>query len=338
MIKIHLLCDYKGFFGSKYTAKPYRSGMNKKHLKEYFKEDGFELEFLQFSEIDFRNDYTGMIFLYTSAEDDNLLYKNYIEDVVFGLELCGAIVIPSFKYLRAANNKVMMEIVRTSSLLADINNIKSFHFGCIEEVKEHIIEDKKWVFKIADGAQGRGVGAGTGKNLLVSLKKLSRSISWYSEFKDFIRRLKHPGYIPESKYRRKFILQEYIDGLKFDYKVLVYGSKVFVLKRYNRANDFRASGSGNFVFEKDVPRQILNFASKIIQDLDVPNISLDIAFNGSEVFLIEFQCVYFGSTTIEKAPFYFTFKNNIWNCIEAKSDLEKVYVNSIISYLKGRSE
>lgn len=133
-------------------------------------------------------------------------------------------------------------------------------------------------------------------------------------------------------------MQEFIVGLKFDYKVLVYGSKVFVLKRYNRANDFRASGSGNFVFEKDIPGQILNFAYKIIQDLNVPNISLDLAFNGSEVFLIEFQCVYFGSTTIEKAPFYFTFENSIWNCIEATSEIEKEYVNSIISYLNGRME
>lgn len=148
MNKIHLLCDYKGLFGSKYTAKPYRSGMNKKLLKEYFNEEGFEPEFLQFSEIDFRNDYSGLIFLYTSAEDDSLRYKNYIEDVILGLEMCGAIVIPSFKYLRAANNKVMMEILRTSSLLADINNIKSLHFGCLEEVKVHIIKDKNGFLRL----------------------------------------------------------------------------------------------------------------------------------------------------------------------------------------------
>ena len=48
-----------------------------------------------------------------------------------------------------------------------------------------------------------------------------------------------------SVHNRKFIVQNYIDGLSGDYKVLKYGSKFYSLYRKNRDNDFRASGGAN---------------------------------------------------------------------------------------------
>ena len=44
--------------------------------------------------------------------------------------------------------------------------------------------------------------------------------------------------------------------------------------------------------------------------------------------------VYFGTTTIEKSPFYFTKKNSKWILHDDKSELEKTYVDSIVKYIE----
>ena len=38
-----------------------------------------------------------------------------------------------------------------------------------------------------------------------------------------------------------------------------------------------------------MPKEVLNYAEKIYNDLNVPNLSLDIAFDGNECYLFEFQ-------------------------------------------------
>jgi len=69
---------------------------------------------------------------------------------------------------------------------------------------------------------------------------------------------------------------------------------------------------------------------------NVPIISLDIGFDGKDFHLIEFQFLHFGTTTIEKAPFYFQKNKNIWEPIDGKSDLEKVYVDSVCDFIENK--
>ena len=125
MRKIILLTDYQGRFSSKMPTVPYMSGMDKDLLKNEFIKRGCTVEYLNYPDLDFRNgDYKKAFVLYTSSEDDDLFYKSYIEDIIFGLELQGAYTIPSFKYLKAHHNKVFMEILRDQSNLQKIKTIK----------------------------------------------------------------------------------------------------------------------------------------------------------------------------------------------------------------------
>ena len=57
MKKIYALTDYKNHFGSKWKANPYRSGYDKELLKKYFHKYGFDLEFFQLSNVDFRDNF-----------------------------------------------------------------------------------------------------------------------------------------------------------------------------------------------------------------------------------------------------------------------------------------
>ncbi len=69
---------------------------------------------------------------------------------------------------------------------------------------------------------------------------------------------------------------------------------------------------------------------------DVPNISIDIAFNGNKFHLFEFQAVYFGTTTIAESTFYFMKVNDRWEMFKEKSELEKEYVDSIVKFINRK--
>ena len=336
MNKIYILTDYKNIFGSKHNATPYRSGMDKDLLKKYFEIYEFEAIFLKYSDINFRKmNLKDQYVLYTSSEDIGGLYKNYIEDIIYGLHIQGAKIIPDYKYLKAHNNKVFMEILRDLTINDDINFIQSHYFGTLEELTNNINKiEFPVVIKSAAGAMSRGVYFANNKNELIkNAKKISRSKYIFDELWDLGRAIKHKGYIKESKYRNKFIVQNFIPNLKNDWKILIYGDRYYILYRGVRDNDFRASGSGKFIFTDDIPNGILDYAKQIFDILNVPNLSIDIAFDGNKFYLLEFQAIYYGTTTIEKSSFYFKNINNSWEIIKEKPILEKIYVESILNFI-----
>ncbi len=341
MKTIYLLLDYKEMFGTKRYATPYRSGMDKKVLMKYFNENGYDLKSLSFSDIDFRTmDFKKEYVLYTSSEDNNYHYKSYIEDICYALQLQGAILIPEYKYLRAHSNKVFMECLRDLSSLQPIKNIKSHHFGTMEELKKkkHML-GAKVVVKAAGGAMSKYVSLATNVDeLLKQAAKVSRTRAIIYELWDWGRSLKHKGYTRESKYRNKFVVQNFVPDLPNDWKILSFGKKYYVLYRGTRRNDFRASGSGKFQFREDLPCGILDFAENVYDSFDVPNISIDVAFDGKNFYLVEFQAIYFGSTTIQKSPFYFTKNKSRWVIHKDKSIIEKEYVDSIVGYIKNKGK
>lgn len=338
--KILILTDYKGFFGSKQKSRIYRGGMDIPRMIELFSQHGYEAKTVPFFKINLNEIRKSKpIVLYTSSEDFGGHYKSYIEDIVYHLEESGITVVPRFSCLRAHNNKVAMELLRERSDFEPIKTIRSRFFGTVEELIKAIDElEFPAVIKSAAGAMSRGVAkAETPEELLKAAKRISRTLYFRHDIKELLRLIKYRNsYVRESFHRNKFIVQNLIPGLVNDWKVLVYNNRCYALYRGNRDNDFRASGSGKFVFKKELPDGMLDFAITIKQHFDVPNISLDIGYDGRRFHLFEFQFVYFGTTTLEKADFYFEKQKGRWICIDEYSSLEEVYVNSIIDYLESR--
>jgi hypothetical protein len=81
---------------------------------------------------------------------------------------------------------------------------------------------------------------------------------------------------------------------------------------------------------------MFEYAEAVFKTLDVPNVSLDIGFDGNNFYLFEFQAVYFGSFTVEKAPFYFKKDGNKWISVNSTSVLEDIYADSIVYYIRQR--
>lgn len=340
--QIIALTDYKNKFGSKHFDVPYRSGMDKDLLSDLFNENGFHIEFEYFHKVDLRNveRYRGIYVIYTSSEDIGYHYKSYIEDIIFGLEQIGAILIPAYKFLRANNNKVFMEFLRTSIL--GINDFYSKHYGSLKDVLLDIdFLTFPVVFKTAEGSSGTGVHLIKNKRELVRIVKKKKNYSYFKEdIKDLIRYYLHKGYQRESIYRSKFILQPFIPNLKNDWKVLIFGDAFFVLNRGVRKNDFRASGSKtNYRTDVDavIPEGLLDYAKMIFEKCSVPHMSLDIMHDGQKFYLIEFQALYFGTSTINMSKNFFQHTNNSWKVIPIEHRLEEFYSKSIINFIENEN-
>ncbi|WP_236137217.1 ATP-grasp domain-containing protein [Mongoliitalea daihaiensis] len=75
--------------------------------------------------------------------------------------------------------------------------------------------------------------------------------SFFGVIKSCYRILNIPRYaklLPKERFEVCF--QDFIPDNEFDIRIIVIGGKAFAIKRLVRKNDFRASGSGNIVYEK----------------------------------------------------------------------------------------
>jgi glutathione synthase/RimK-type ligase-like ATP-grasp enzyme len=345
MKEIILITDYKNNFGSKWNAFPYRSGLDKNYLIQLFNERNIHVTKKNFSEINF-NDLTwqNKWVLYNSSEDYGLFYKSYVEDIILGLQLSGANLLPRYELLRAHENKVFMEVLRQVRIPLSHQTILSQSFGTKEEALS-IIDSGKIIFpcilKLAYGAMSKGVYLiKDQKELIRYIERFGKTMNKKRWLHELVRAYKHKGYIKESRFQKKFILQPFIEGLSHDWKVLIYGNKVFTLKREVRKDDFRASGSGrNYKTgsDSDFPVQFLDFVYEFYTSLDTPNISIDFALNDEKPYIFEFQSIGFGTSTQFKSKDFYQKSENGWELMENIFDQETIYVESIVNYIERKS-
>lgn len=341
---IFCLTDYKDIFGSKFDAVPYRSGYDKDLLTQLFSKHNLNAVFLNASQVNiFTNNWKDKLVLYTSSEEYNLYYKSFIEDIVFGLKEAGAILIPEAVFLRANNNKVFMEIASQAKLPKHLQTLPGMYFGSYTELEQAVKESTfkyPCVLKASAGAKSRGVHLAKSEvELLRKAKKISNTFSFKIQFKEYIRTKLHKGYIPETAYQGKFIIQPFVAGLKNDWKILIYGEKYFILKRSVRLNDFRASGSGidyKSGSASEFPMEMLNFVREYFLAMDVPNLSIDFGYDGEKGYVFEYQAIHYGTYTQQKSKDYYEFIGNKWELKESQMSNEEVYVCSIAEYLKRK--
>lgn len=339
MEKIYLFTDYRGQF---YSSIKYRgAAVDLERLKEYFLKRDIELVVRPFSRVDFRaQDYKDRWILYQSSEDPGLFYRSYLDDIIFGLYLQGAKLIPNLAQFRAHHNKHFLEILRDLHTLPEIKNLDSKRYGTYEDYLNEVnnLGNETFVLKSSHSSKSKGVFLLDSQNKKVKLPKIiSRTFS-LQNLRYFIEKLK-TGNKPLliSNHRRKFILQQYVDGLQGDYRVVVYGKKFYVLYRKNRPDDFRASGSMRFNYNIELPTELLDYSKKVFDSFDVPYIALDIGVKDGEFFLFEFQFLSFGQYTLEKSSFYYHNKNEVWQKEHEEPDLEKEIATSVFEFIKSHS-
>ena len=325
------------------------TSMDVDKIKTYFLSNGYNINVYKFSELNLSEDYHGVYILYQSSEAEGSFYKRYIEDLIYFLEKQGAIVIPKYEMLKAHHNKIFMEMIRSKFVDASLKTLKSMCYGSWVDAQNYNSHFPV-VIKQSSGSAGEGVFlAKNRKEYIKQIKKAGNILIAPSLTDLFIYYIKNTVkkllkyFLPsKSKYLQyntepvstSLIVQPFIEGLNGDYKVLIFGRKYYALYRKNRDNDFRASGSGKFF---EVPEEehegLFNFAKKIAIEIEFPILGIDIAFDGKEYHLLEFQMIHLGPIALQKSKFWYEFHDGKWIRYEGVSDLEEEFSQTINEYI-----
>lgn len=266
--------------------------------------------------------------------DPSLIQQKYHIDVLeFLLERDHMCIYPELSLIKAHENKGYQELLKKR---LNIESLNGYYFSSLEAINT-IELNYPIVYKKTTGAGSSGVALVKNNSELVAIIIKNSYISWLDKLKLFVRKYSY-SFEAFEEYRKSkhkispYVLQPFVQGLKYDYKVLCFDNKYYSLKRFVRDNDFRASGSGKLNFDKP-PISLVQFAMKIKEALGTPVISLDICWDGNGYNLIEFQACHFGPSTLTKSIGYYQFHNFEWQYIEEPSNLTEVFCNAYVNYI-----
>ncbi|MCA4776701.1 ATP-grasp domain-containing protein [Empedobacter stercoris] len=102
-------------------------------------------------------------------------------------------------------------------------------------------------------------------------------------YRFFIRKEFDKKSFPEKGYA---YFQKFIPKNDFDVRVVVIGDKCFGIKRMNRENDFRASGSGKFIYD-DVDIECIKIAFDIQKKIGMLSVAFDFIYENNEPKIVE---------------------------------------------------
>lgn len=100
------------------------------------------------------------------------------------------------------------------------------------------------------------------------------------------------------------LFQEFLPGNEFDTRVTVIGDRAFAFRRFNRPNDFRASGSGNLQHDPSaVDLRCVSAAFAAAQRLKSQSMAFDFLFRGEgqEPVVVEVSYCY-ADWAVERCP------------------------------------
>lgn len=134
-------------------------------------------------------------------------------------------------------------------------------------------------------------GAATIKNILGGITRIIQP----KEFERMANREKGYAYF-----------QEFIPNNDSDIRLIVIGGEyAYGMKRMNRKNDFRASGSSNFVYEA-IPLEVVKLGFSCSKKLKLQSAAFDFIFDGNNKPLIIEISYGFGTKGSSKCPGYWT--------------------------------
>jgi glutathione synthase/RimK-type ligase-like ATP-grasp enzyme len=98
-----------------------------------------------------------------------------------------------------------------------------------------------------------------------------------------------PPYAQVRGRERGYIyFQEYIPGNTYDIRIVVVGDKAFAIKRLVRTGDFRASGSGMILYEKEnFSDSTVSLAFEMAAKLGTQSAAFDFVYANGKIYVLE---------------------------------------------------
>jgi glutathione synthase/RimK-type ligase-like ATP-grasp enzyme len=228
----------------------------------------------------------------------------FATELIYSLEKMGKIVFPNFKTSYFYDNKIGQKYLLES---IDAPIIPSYVFYTKNDALKWINTTSfPKVFKLSGGAGSMNVKLCYTKEQAMKFvnkafgKGFSQvdRITWFTDkakkfkekpskksFKNFIKsfgRLFIPTQKEKAMSREKgyIYFQEFIPQNSFDIRIIVIGDKAIALKRLCRENDFRASGSGKIIYDKNqINKKCIEIGFQTSKKLDVQCMAYDFVFD-----------------------------------------------------------
>lgn len=337
-----ILTGRYNFFGQ--TRKPW-SSLNIDRIFEILQHHGYAVEKYEFQEVVNKQvEIRDKTVFYTFSHQEH--YRQYIGDVLYFLSASNKII-PSYELFKCHENKGFQELYKRA---VGLNGLKSNYFSFYEDV-DFANLNYPVVLKTVKGSNGKGVFLiRNKKDFLEKAKKLLKGQSLaakvdlfrrkyfrkkkFKEYPDFSDRKDYVEYREYIKIEENFVLQEFVPGLSFDYRVLIAFDRFYVTQRSVNKGDFRASGTKRFGFSKTPDPGLLNYAKAVYDRFDTPFLSIDVLYDGKEYYLAEYQALHFGVNVIVKSEGYFqSDENGQWLFVEDKPVLEDIFSRTLMAYL-----
>lgn len=322
-MKIYIATLPNGYFGS--TGQTWRS-LDVNKLASLLNYDTEIVTINDLIHIDFDEMDT---VVYTSSDEKHIRF--YLQDIMhFINKKCK--IVPSYDILMSHENKGFQELLRAELCFGNLNGNYFF------DIDDSFLPIPK-VMKTVCGAGSSGVFLVREENDIAEIKNCHFKKSKNRKIKNLQRRIESKSnkfsiYNYRHKGFNRFVEQEFIPNLTYDFKVLVFGDRYYSLKRNIKEGDFRASGSN--LFEHVKPSiEVLDFAKSIFNHMNNPYASLDIAQSDSGCHLIEFQGTNFSPGTLLKAPYRYLDVDGEWIKENNDKDLEANYAHALNIFMKN---
>jgi glutathione synthase/RimK-type ligase-like ATP-grasp enzyme len=160
----------------------------------------------------------------------------------------------------------------------------------------HIVRDRRDAERFIRKAFGRGFKV---KNRWNFLKERLWHFRRDKSLKSFLNISKGlVRFVISSKIQRNFppernyaYFQDFIPENDCDIRIIVIGKRAFAIKRMIRKGDFRASGSGDIIYDPtQIPAQCLKLAFEISENLGTQSLAYDFVFDGDQPLVVEVSC------------------------------------------------
>jgi len=154
-----------------------------------------------------------------------------------------------------------------------------------------LVRSKKQAIRLIEKAFSRGFACFDPlESLREEFRRLKLGKATLQDIAEGIVRIIIPPKYSRTKGREKgyIYFQEFLPDNDSDFRVIVIGNKAFAIKRMVRKNDFRASGSGSILYDKDLfDISIISLSFSLARQLKTQCIAFDFVYNKSVPIIIE---------------------------------------------------
>lgn len=202
---------------------------------------------------------------------DNKVWEKYL------LEAVGAPLVTSYVFYTKAEAREWAE----NTDFPKVFKLK----GGAGATNVRLAHSKKEALKLIDQCFGKGFKQYRWQ------ERFCETCNKYKEGKASLREVLRPLIYALKKYPTRFAhyhqneigyayFQDYIENNTFDIRICVVGNKAFALKRLTRKDDFRASGSGHIVYDKQhIDENCVRIAFETNEKLHTQSVAFDFVFD-----------------------------------------------------------